>query len=278
MPDLQTEFDFERAGPPSPVAGFRAPRVGVSLPELPLDAEPATARRPVHPTRGLTRAGLESALRLTLGEPVSLVITDNERTMISTRRRPGLRQVRLHHMFLGADGRTVAALAGYLGRSDPQAGDVLGSFIETHRARIRRRGPRRIRIADGGEHHNLQSIFEALNAQYFDGRVKARITWARRGAAAGRQRRSIKLGSYNSRDELIRVHPTLDAKWVPHFFVAYIVYHEMLHQVVPPRVSGAGGSRRELHGRDFCRAERVFEQYDEAIAWEKQNLRRLLRT
>jgi len=275
MPALQTEFDFEHRGPHrSAIPGAMPPTPPPSASQL-LDTLSLTrSDEALDEAPRRTRNALESALRVHLAEPVSLVITDNERTMISTRRRPGLRQVRLHHMFLGADARTVAALASYLGRKDPAAGEVLGGFIEAHRGRIRSRGPRRIRIDAAGQHHALQAIYDAVNAEYFDGRVKARITWARRGAAVGTRRRSIKLGSYNSRDELIRVHPALDADWVPDFFVAYIIYHEMLHQVVPPRQAGA---RRQLHGRDFCRAERAFAHYDAAIAWEKKNLRRLLR-
>ena len=67
--------------------------------------------------------------------------------MISTRRTPGHRQVRLHHMFLDADVRTLTALGGYLDRTDPGAGEVLGRFIERHRGNIRHRQPRRIAIA-----------------------------------------------------------------------------------------------------------------------------------
>lgn len=264
MAAVQIELDFAIAGP-QPPAPDRCVMAGVGRGDRP---GTTAAQR-------FTRQTLESVLREHLGEAVSLVITDNERTMISTRRTPGHRRVRLHHMFLDADVRTLAALGGYLDRTDSGAGEVLGGFIERHRENIRHRHRRRVAIHNGGKHHSLQSVFDQLNAEYFGGRVTARITWARRGASAGSRRRSIKLGSYNSRDELVRVHPALDAAWVPGLFVAYIVYHEMLHQVVPPRIAGG---RRQLHGRDFCDAEREFNGYDGAIAWEKKNLRRLLRS
>ena len=38
------------------------------------------------------------------------------------------------------------------------------------------------------------------------------------------------MGSYSVEDRLIRIHPTLDRPDVPRYYVAWIVYHEMLHQ------------------------------------------------
>lgn len=228
-----------------------------------------------------TRSQLEAELAALTGLPLSLLVSDNERTMISTRRGPTGVIVRLHHMFLSADPATLRHLAGYLDRSDSGAGEYLGCFIARHRDRIRRPGPRRVRLQPAGEHHDLREIFERLNRAYFDAAVDARVTWGRRTTARDRgdqagsaSRRSIKLGSYSAKDRLIRVHPALDADWVPDFFVTYIVYHEMLHQIVPPR---ATGGRRAFHSREFRERELRFSAYDEAIAWERANLRRLLR-
>ena len=86
-------------------------------------------------------------------------------------------------------------------------------------------------------------------------------------------RRSIKLGSYCSRERLIRVHPVLDAGFVPRFFVEYIVYHELLHHMLPPIVRGG---RRQLHDRRFKEHERAFPGYARALAWEREHLDRLL--
>ena len=63
----------------------------------------------------------------------------------------------------------------------------------------------------------------------------AAITW---GARTGRPKRrnSIKMGSYSVEDRLIRIHRSLDRVFVPRFFVAWIVFHEMLHQVHDIRV------------------------------------------
>jgi hypothetical protein len=126
-----------------------------------------------------------------------------------------------------------------------------------------------------GHHHDLQAILREVNVRYFEPTVNACIGWARRAAALGRRRkrRSIKLGSYLGRARSIRIHPVLDAGWVPRFFVEYIVYHEMLHDVLGMPVRNG---RRRLHGPEFRARERLFDRYAEAIAWERDNLDRLL--
>jgi hypothetical protein len=76
-------------------------------------------------------------------------------------------------------------------------------------------------------------------------------------------------------ERLIRVHPILDRPWVPRYFVSYIVYHEMLHHVIP---QSQGSGRRMLHPPIFQARERLFRDFDRALAWEKAHIGRLLKT
>ena len=115
-------------------------------------------------------------------------------------------------------------------------------------------------------------LFDELNLRYFGGRIRARITWGPRGRRK-RTRDSIKLGSYTFEDELIRIHPVLDAADVPSFFVAWIVYHEMLHQVHDIPVVGG---RRQFHTPEFMAQESNYEHYERARDWERRNLDRIL--
>ena len=72
---------------------------------------------------------------------------------------------------------------------------------------------------------------------------------------------------------IIRIHPTLDRQEVPEFYVAAVVFHEMLHQMVPAvEVNG----RRVVHGREFRRRERAYPDHARAKAWEERNLSLLL--
>ena len=108
---------------------------------------------------------------------------------------------------------------------------------------------------------------------HFAGGLEARITWGP-VTSRGRRRRSIKMGSFAVEDRIIRIHPALDQDCVPDYFVAWIVFHEMLHG--KHEVKRENG-RRRFHSAAFLAEERQFPEYDRACAWEKANLDRLLR-
>ena len=207
---------------------------------------------------------------------VQVTLTDNRYTMISVRRIPkeARYEVRLHHMFADADPVITRALARYIVDNDTEASRVLGDFIDANSGHVRgraRRAPATV-IFTAGEHHDLRQIFDELNARYFGDRIEAAITW---GARTGRPRRrnSIKMGSYSVEDRLIRIHRSLDRAFVPRFFVAWIVFHEMLHQVHDIRVKNG---RREFHSKEFLADEAQFEHYDEARLWERRHLDAIL--
>ncbi len=120
-------------------------------------------------------------------------------------------------------------------------------------------------------------MFEAVNDRYFGGGINAVITWGKRPTRKikGQAQRTIKLGSYAAVDRLIRIHPALDQKWVPRYFVAYIVYHEMLHHVIP---GSRGLGRVNLHPPEFKEREKQFRYFERALQWEKRHVGRLLRS
>jgi hypothetical protein len=239
----------------------------LSLPFPPMPTPPAGR----HAAAVLLRLSLEARI----GEAVHLTVTDNLQTMISVRRRPdGAHALRVHHMFLGADAATVKLLARYVERRDARTSRELGRFIAAHRhlldTRVRRTLPPILRTR--GRWYDLGEIFADLDRQHFGG-VRARITWGM--VRRGRRRRSLKLGSYSVEDRLIRIHPVLDQPFVPRFFVEWIVFHEMLHDVVG--VAEENG-RRSYHPPEFRERERAFEHYERARAWERQHLDLLLRS
>ena len=204
---------------------------------------------------------------------LAVTLTDNRHTMISVRRdqRRGPRySVRLHHMFADADSTVTRALARYIGANDPDASRVLGAFIDSHQHRVRPfgRAAHAPVLEPRGRHFDLQQIFDDLNARYFGGTIDARITWGQR-CGKPRRRNSIKMGSYSVEERLIRVHRSLDRAFVPRYFVEWIVYHEMLHQV--HRACVVNG-RRQFHTRAFLQDEASFEHYAMARAWERAHL------
>ncbi len=229
-----------------------------------------------YPERRVSAATtLADALSRLVGERVRLVVHDNRSTMVSFRRAGGLLRYRIHHMFLDAPGEVVDALAAFAGpgrvaarRRD--AGGRIDAYVRKHRARIGSRGP--ARLESRGTVHDLQAILDRLNRNFFGSLVQARIGWG--PSRGGRRRRTIKTGVYVQEARLIRIHPALDRPEVPELYVAAVVFHEMLHQVVPA-VERRG--RRVVHGREFRERERAYPDHELARRWEEANLHLLLR-
>jgi hypothetical protein len=243
-------------------------------------ANPALLRSPVQMELiGMDPETLRLDIERHTGEPLQLVITDNATSIITY--RPGRRGLpgclRLHRMFLSAAPDVVHALGQWITqRKAVRAGAVIDAFIRGHRHLIRTGSSRRQTLRTAGRQHDLAAMYNEINASEFGGAVEAAITWGR-GVHTRRQRRSIRFGSYSSRENLIRIHPALDRDCVPAYFVWYVVYHEMLHAAMG--IDGEEGGRRRLHPPAFRERERDCPWYEKAMAWQSDpaNLRKVLR-
>jgi hypothetical protein len=203
---------------------------------------------------------------------VLLTVHDNRSTMISFRRQPPLLKVRAHHMFLDAPPEVVRAIAEYAGLGKQKAGVALDDYIARQQALIRAFPRKPTPIESRGECFDLQAVFDQVNADHFGGHIAARIGWGRQ--TGKRRRKSIRLGVYDHKAKEIRIHPALDRPDVPRFFVEFIVFHEMLHQLFP---SDRDSGRHVHHPKAFRERERSFPRYEAAMAWEHQHLQELLR-
>lgn len=228
-------------------------------------------------TLELHRRRLAGYLSVLLPEPVDVVLNDNRSTMVSFQRRAGRIVVRLHRMFRHADDQLLAALARYIGNKDRRASTEIDRFIAAHRQEIHAPVSKRARpIRSRGDCCDLQEVLDRLNGQYFGGPLDVRIGWGRRQRRRpGRGRtRSRALAIYSYDDRVIRVNPVLDSTEVPRYVIEWVVYHELLHHVLP--VERAGG-RSRYHTRRFKALERAFAHYEEAKQWEERHLDWLLR-
>jgi hypothetical protein len=222
----------------------------------------------------LARHALADALQRELDAPVDIRVTDNKRTMISSRFRDDRWVLRLHHMFLNAEPATIEALARFIRSGGRRGAPSIDEHIRAHSASIRQE-PRVDRLRTLGHYHDLAEILDELNGRFFDRSLSVRITWGKNARPPSRRRRSIHLGTYHSQARLIRIHPALDQAWVPRFFVASVVYHELLHHVIPPPVRNG---RQYYHCPEFRLRERAYPDYERAVAWEKAHIDRLLRS
>jgi hypothetical protein len=230
-------------------------------------AAPKTAVA-VEPDRRPTADELAAWLAARLGRAVRLVLTNNRSTLLSYREDGGVIHLRLHRFFLNAGTRELEAMARFLSDDDREAGAVVDAFIEDQLEQVRV-APRKLR--GKGRFHDLDEILTELNARFFHDKCEVAITWGHAGTR--RYRRSIQLGSYSSHERLIRVHPSLDQAFVPRAYVAWVVFHEMLHEVLGVE---RGRVRRKLHPPEFSALEESYPGYAECKQWEQENLHRLL--
>ena len=122
-----------------------------------------------------------------------------------------------------------------------------------------------------GGSHDLEAMLAELRARYFPGCAEVEIMWGRWPGSG--KHRSIRFGVYQPEKHRIRIHPALNQACVPRYFMEFIIYHELLHHVIPAvRVNG----RYQIHSAAFRMRERAFPWYAEAIAWRKEHLQGLL--
>ncbi|MEO8598057.1 MAG: SprT-like domain-containing protein [Candidatus Solibacter sp.] len=187
--------------------------------------------------------------------------------------KEGVLQVRISDLLSGAPAPVMEALAhillGKLYRKPIPA-------IYSHRYRLylNRRDVRRqahlVKQIRGrkfisgpqGELHNLEEIFERLNAQYFDGLMGRPLLGWSRGAS-----RSM-LGHFDPSHNAIVISRIFDRTESPPLALEYVMYHEMLHLRFPVDHTGA---RRRVHTKEFRESEKKFAQLKEA----KELLKRL---
>ncbi len=218
----------------------------------------------------------EAAIRLhreleeAVGAVVDLAITNNRRRMVTAKKRRNRHEFRIHHMFVDAEPGVVAALAG-LSRGDSAARDEVRAYVKANRDAIEFQADP-ADYQSKGTFHDLAELLESAMEFLPEGceRPNPVITWGRKGKG----KRSIRFGSFDFDQNLIRIHPSLDDEWVPAFFVEFVVFHELLHAVFPPEIVGG---RREIHTEAFRAWEQTYPRFDEAITWEKEHIEEFLR-
>jgi predicted metal-dependent hydrolase len=133
---------------------------------------------------------------------------------------------------------------------------------------------RQLNLQHEGKYFDLRAIFDRLNERHFRGRLRGyKVMWGRQRKR--RPKEYFIFGTIQEEDRVIRINPLLDQPFVPLWFLQYVLYHEMLHSVVPDEVGRDG--RRRIHTEQFYRREREFPSYRRARRWEEDNLARFLR-
>ncbi len=135
--------------------------------------------------------------------------------------------------------------------------DAAGTFPETQK-----------RFVSQGNHHDLQRILSKVSRLYFQHAANdLRIGWSLRKAVS-------RLGHYDSRAGMIMISGMLDDPEVPGYVVEYIVYHEILHHIIPAEPTPKG---KRNHGWIFRQNEKKYPEYCKACNWLKNSYPALVR-
>lgn len=113
-----------------------------------------------------------------------------------------------------------------------------------------------------GELHNLDEIFERLNARFFDGLLgRPQLGWSRNASRH-------QLGHFDPSHNAIVISRIFDRPKTPLLALEYVMFHEMLHLRFPVDHSRV---RRCVHTKEFKEAEKTFPDFAAA----KEMLKRL---
>jgi len=213
----------------------------------------------------------EAARRRRAPARVEVRIADYRSTVVRVVRRGGLCRVSVHSRLAAAPPGVFAAAVrcvwDRLDRRAPDPADVraLAAFLRDHRTAVPPPAPAG---SAAGRHVDLAAACRSVNARFFDGQAPvAGVTWT--------PRRSFRrLADCHPEAGIIRVSRLLDNPRVPRYYIEYLIYHELLHLVVPPVTRGG---RRCFHHPAFRRLERQFPQYREAREFQERILPSLAR-
>ncbi|MGD0956962.1 MAG: SprT-like domain-containing protein [Candidatus Acidiferrales bacterium] len=138
------------------------------------------------------------------------------------------------------------------------------SYARSTRRRLltlRQRRARRMEHQPAGVHHDLAPLFDRLNRRYFENALpRPRLGWSARVWRT-------QLGCFDPALNQIVINRQLDRQTVPEYVVAYVLYHEMLHQKHPMRFARC---RRESHSVQFRSEEKRFADYGRAMKFLKR--------
>jgi hypothetical protein len=178
----------------------------------------------------------------------------------------GRLHVRISDLLAGAPAPVTEALA-YILLGKLYRKPVAKVYTHRYRLYLNRRDVRRqahlVRQIRGrkfisgpqGRHRNLESVFERLNQQFFDGLLaQPQLGWSR-GASRGL------LGHFDPSHNAIVISRIFDEPRLPELALEYVMFHEMLHLRYPVDHNGI---RRRVHTKEFRAAEKKFPKLQEA--------------
>lgn len=203
-----------------------------------------------------------------IGKKLQIKINDNRSTMLSVKWESDCTKVSLHRMFLKAPQNIMDALACYIKQEDENIHPKVKAFIENGLQKLDYSSiidPRK--LYQIGNVYNLKQIYDDLNREYFNNKLQLGITWF--GKPVQRNKTRVTFGLYHDSLKLVKINRVLDSPSFPDYFVAYVIYHEMVHHVCPAYIDEKGINR--VHSKEFKEMEAKFKYFYLAEKWIQEN-------
>ena len=107
-------------------------------------------------------------------------------------------------MFLTADSRVLNEIVSYL-KGKKGGAPHFRNFIRANHDQLAHKPPRKIRLKTTGSFHDLRTLYDEINREYFDNTIDAAITWGARSPRYAVRNRTV--GSYSEESHTIRINP-----------------------------------------------------------------------
>jgi len=192
---------------------------------------------------------------------------ENTSTMVSLSRKGKRLSLRIHRLFTRAPTDVLEVIVRCFftrptRRQTQRWREQIFDFLEKKRlvaaeqnALLSVRSPR-------GQTYNLDELQEEVRGRFFTDCRPLDIGWAPRVTSSLMAKW---IATPPGTPNVIVVNPLLDDARVPRYYLEYIVFHELLHEVIPIRRERG---RWLHHSAEFRRREREFPQYERALRWE----------
>ncbi len=192
-----------------------------------------------------------------------LIWHENRSSYLSCRIESHKMVIRLHRMFAPMPMLIWKALVSYIFQKDKKARIVLKKAAHEYFSSVYL--PPKPLLSKGSTHH-LLLLYDKVQQEYFPSMdLKIEIGWAKKQKRS--QGRCMTFGCFDSHQRQIRIHPSLDHPSVPAYFVEFVIYHEILHAILPSAISPKG--RIQAHTKEFRSQEKLFFEYEKAKSFEK---------
>ncbi|MBN2712707.1 MAG: M48 family metallopeptidase [Planctomycetes bacterium] len=215
----------------------------------------------------MSASDLQNRLCEKAGKKVMLIITDNTSSIVNAKADNDILELRLHRIFLDAPDTVVETMGRWLSGKKLER-DLIQEYIDQNQHQIAKNAAdaRDMVIRVDGRYHNLSEIRQYLSSTFLDNRSTATITWGRQ--VSKKRARSVRLGWYDPMRNMIGMSRRLDRQDIPRYMVEYVMFHEMLHEVLG--IGERPDGKRDIHSNTFRLMEQTYPHYERAKIFERK--------